>query len=95
MILRDVRYQPVSKRICTETIPLTLKRRKSEKFIMNLTNPGIVTISFSNIAGLVNELLNGILTVMNFRVPKNAGKFLSGCTISSFSGRARLRKLSK
>jgi hypothetical protein len=31
-------------------------------------------------------------TVMNLRVPKNAGKFLSGCTIGSFSGRTQLRK---
>jgi hypothetical protein len=31
-------------------------------------------------------------TVMNLRVPKNAWKFLSGCTIGSFSGRAQLRK---
>jgi hypothetical protein len=31
-------------------------------------------------------------TVMNLRVPKNSGKFLSGCTIGSFSGRAQLRK---
>jgi hypothetical protein len=31
-------------------------------------------------------------TVMNLRVPKNAGKFLSGCTVGSFSGRAQLRK---
>jgi hypothetical protein len=29
-------------------------------------------------------------TVMNLRVPKNAGNFLSGCTIGSFSGRAQL-----
>jgi hypothetical protein len=31
-------------------------------------------------------------TVMNLRVPKNTGKFLSGCIIGSFSGRAQLRK---
>jgi hypothetical protein len=31
-------------------------------------------------------------TVMNFRVPKNAGNFLSSCTIGRFSGRAQLRK---
>jgi hypothetical protein len=31
-------------------------------------------------------------TVMNLRVPQNAVKFLSGCTIGSFSGRAQLRK---
>jgi hypothetical protein len=31
-------------------------------------------------------------TVMNNGVPKNAGKFLSSCTIGSFSRRAHLRK---
>jgi hypothetical protein len=31
-------------------------------------------------------------TVMNFRVPQNAGKFLSGCTIGGFSKLAQLRK---
>jgi hypothetical protein len=31
-------------------------------------------------------------TAMNLRVPYNARKFLSGCTIGSFSGRAQLRK---
>jgi hypothetical protein len=31
-------------------------------------------------------------TVMNLRVPKNAGKFLSGCTNGGFSRRAQLRK---
>jgi hypothetical protein len=31
-------------------------------------------------------------TVMNLRVSQNAGKFLSGCTIGNFSGRAQLRK---
>jgi hypothetical protein len=31
-------------------------------------------------------------TIMNLRVPSYAGKFLSGCTIGSFSRRAQLRK---
>jgi hypothetical protein len=31
-------------------------------------------------------------TVINIWVPQNAGKFLSGCTIDSFSRRAQLRK---
>jgi hypothetical protein len=31
-------------------------------------------------------------TVMNLRVPYNAGKFFSGYTIGSFSRRAQLRK---
>jgi hypothetical protein len=30
--------------------------------------------------------------VMNLRVPKNAGKFLSGCTVGSFSRRAQLHR---
>jgi hypothetical protein len=31
-------------------------------------------------------------TVMNLFFPSIAGKFLSGCTVGSFSGRAQLRK---
>jgi hypothetical protein len=31
-------------------------------------------------------------TVLNLRVPQNAGKFLSGCTIGGSSKRAQLRK---
>jgi hypothetical protein len=31
-------------------------------------------------------------TVMNFQVPYNDGKFLSSCTIGSFSRRARLHE---
>jgi hypothetical protein len=31
-------------------------------------------------------------TVMNLRVPENAGNFLSGCTIGSFSRRAQLHE---
>jgi hypothetical protein len=31
-------------------------------------------------------------TVLNLRVPQNAGKFLSGCTSGSFSKRAGLYK---
>jgi hypothetical protein len=29
-------------------------------------------------------------TIMNLRAPLNAGKFLNGCTIGSFSRRAQL-----
>jgi hypothetical protein len=32
-------------------------------------------------------------TVLNLRVPLNAGKFLRGCTIGGSSRRAQLRKL--
>jgi hypothetical protein len=33
-------------------------------------------------------------TIMNLRVPQNAGKFLSSCTIGSFSIRAQLHEVS-
>jgi hypothetical protein len=33
-----------------------------------------------------------VKAVMNLRVPKNAGKFLSGCTIGGFSRRVQLHK---
>jgi hypothetical protein len=33
-------------------------------------------------------------TVMNLRVPYNAGKFLSSCTIGGFSRRAQLHEVS-
>jgi hypothetical protein len=39
--------------------------------------------------GQWRALLN---TLLNFRVPLNAGKFLSSCTISGLSRRALLRK---
>jgi hypothetical protein len=31
-------------------------------------------------------------TVINLRVPKNAGKFLSGCRMGGFSRKVQLRK---
>jgi hypothetical protein len=34
-------------------------------------------------------------TVMNLPLPKNAGKFLSGCTSSGFSRRAQLHEVSQ
>jgi hypothetical protein len=33
-------------------------------------------------------------TVMNLRVPQNAGKFLSSCTIDCFSRKAQLHEVS-
>jgi hypothetical protein len=33
-------------------------------------------------------------TVMNLRVPKNAGKFLSSCTTGGFSRKAQLHEVS-
>jgi hypothetical protein len=39
-----------------------------------------------------NNWMALVNTVMNFRVPQNAGNFLSGCTIGSFSRRAQLHE---
>jgi hypothetical protein len=33
-------------------------------------------------------------TIMHLRVPQNAGKFLSGCAIGSFSRRAQFHEVS-
>jgi hypothetical protein len=35
-----------------------------------------------------------VKTIMNLRVPENSGKFLSSCTICSFSRRAQLHEVS-
>jgi hypothetical protein len=50
---------------------------------------GMDWINLAEDRGQWRALVN---TVMNFRVPYNAGKFLRGCTIGSFSGSAQLRK---
>jgi hypothetical protein len=50
---------------------------------------GVDWIDLAQDRGQWRALVN---TVMNLRVPQNAGKFLSGCTIGSFSRRAQLRK---
>jgi hypothetical protein len=39
-----------------------------------------------------NQLRALLNTVMNLRVPLNAGKFLSSCTIGDFSRRAQLHE---
>jgi hypothetical protein len=46
------------------------------------------TITNQNL--IQEEIKRRLNTVVNFRVPQNTGKFLSGCTIGSFSGRAQL-----
>jgi hypothetical protein len=50
---------------------------------------GMDWIDLAQVRDQWRALLN---TVMNLRVPYNAGKFLSGCTIGSFSRRAQLLK---
>jgi hypothetical protein len=40
----------------------------------------------------MDQLRALVNTVMNFGFLKNAGNFLNGCTVGSFSGRAQLHK---
>jgi hypothetical protein len=50
---------------------------------------GVDWVDLAQDRGQWRTLVN---TMMNLRVPQNAGKFLSGCTIGGFSRSAQLRK---
>jgi hypothetical protein len=50
---------------------------------------GMDLIDLAQVRGQWKALVN---TVMNLRVPYNAGKFLSSCTSGSFSRRAQLHE---
>jgi hypothetical protein len=51
---------------------------------MDLREIGWDDMDWINLAQDGNQWRALVNTVMNCRVPKNAGKFLSGCTIGSF-----------
>jgi hypothetical protein len=59
---------------------------------MDLTEIGWDGVDWIELAQDMDQWRALVNMVMNLQVPYNAGKFLSCCTIGSFSGRAQLRK---
>jgi hypothetical protein len=68
------------------------RRRWVNNIKMDLREIGWDDMDWINLAQDRDQWRGLVNTVMNLRVPKNAGKFLSGCTIGSFSRRAQLLK---
>jgi hypothetical protein len=67
------------------------RRRWVDNIKMNLREIGWDGIDWIDLAHDRDKWSVLVNTVMNLRVPKNAGKFLSNCTIGSFSRRAQLQ----
>jgi hypothetical protein len=59
---------------------------------MDLREIGWDGMDWIHLAQNRNQWRTLVNTVMNLQVPKNAGKFLSSCTIDSFSRRAQLHE---
>jgi hypothetical protein len=68
------------------------RRRWVDNIKMDLREIGWDGVDWVDLAEDRDQLRALVNTVMNLRLPYNAGKFLSGCTIGSFSRRAQLRK---
>jgi hypothetical protein len=59
---------------------------------MDLREIGWDGVDWMNMAQDRDQWRALVNTVLNLRVIRNAGKFLSGCPINGSSGRAQLRK---
>jgi hypothetical protein len=68
------------------------RRRWVDNIKMALREIGWDGINWINLAQNRGQWRALVNAVMNLRVPQNAGKFLSSCTISSFSRRAQLHE---
>jgi hypothetical protein len=74
-------------------IPLGRPRRKRvDNIKIDLREIGWDGMGWIDLAQDRDQWRAHVNTVINLRVPYNAGKFLSSCTIGSFSRRAQLRK---
>jgi hypothetical protein len=71
--------------------PLGRQRRRGvDNIKMNLREIGWGGMNWINLAQDRNQWRALVNTIMNLRVPLNAGKFMSSCTTSGISRRARL-----
>jgi hypothetical protein len=61
---------------------------------MDLKEIGCDGMDWINLAEDRDQWRALVKTVMNLWVPKNSGKFLSGCTIGGFSRSAQLHEVS-
>jgi hypothetical protein len=73
--------------------PLGIPRRRwVDNIKMDLSETGWDVMEWINLAQDMEQWRALLNAVMNFRVPENAGKFLSSCIIGSFSRRAQLHE---
>jgi hypothetical protein len=68
------------------------RRRWVDKIKIDLREIGWDGMDSINLAEDRDQWRALVNTVMNLRVPYNAGKFLSNCTIGSFLRRTQIRK---
>jgi hypothetical protein len=68
------------------------RRRWVGNINIELRKRGFDGVDWIDLAQYRDQWRALVNTVMNFRVPYNAGNFLSGCTIGSFSRRAQLHE---
>jgi hypothetical protein len=68
--------------------------RWEDNIKMDLTQIGWGGMDWTGLVEDTDQWRTLLNTVMNFRVPQNVGKFLSGCTSGGFSRRAQLHGVS-
>jgi hypothetical protein len=68
------------------------RRRWVDNIKIDLRETGWDDVDWVDLAQCRDQWRALVQTVMNLRVPYNAGKFLSGCTIVGFSRRAQLHE---
>jgi hypothetical protein len=68
------------------------KWRWANNIKMDLREIGWDSMDWTDVAQDRDQWRALVNTVMNFRVPKNAGNFLSSYTIGTFSRKAQLRQ---
>jgi hypothetical protein len=73
--------------------PLARQRRRwVDNIKMDLREIGWCGMDWIDLAEDRDQWSVLVNTVMNLRVPQNAGKLLNGCTIDGFSRRAQLHE---